>query len=48
MRSTTIERMLARGLHDELTQINNRVTEISEALAVDYFAPETTMRAGST
>ncbi|MDH4043744.1 MAG: alpha-E domain-containing protein [Gemmatimonadota bacterium] len=47
LRATSIERMLERGLHLELDRIVSRVAEISEAIALDYFSPETPIRSES-
>lgn len=47
VRATSIERMLERGLHLELGRIVDRVAEISEAIAFDYFSPEMTTRSES-
>ena len=44
LRGSSIDRMLERGLHGELTRLLERVAEISEVLAADYFHPETSIR----
>ena len=47
VRTTSIDRLLERGLHLESDRIGERVAEISQAIAQDYFSPETTIRSES-
>ena len=45
LRGNSIERMLERGLHHELTRIIERLGEISRAITIDYFAPDSSAQA---